>query len=114
MIGILPLDREDLADAKGGRRRAKAAIESGGSYTYEPDEETVFNRLVPQYVKGIIYGAFVEAFACEQASRMGAMDSASKNAGDLISRLTLSYNRARQAAITAEVSEIVAGAAALK
>lgn len=114
MIGILPLDRDSLSDPKSGRRRAKTAIETGGSYTYEPDEETVFNRLVPQYVKGIIYGAFVEAFACEQASRMSAMDSASKNAGDLISRLTLSYNRARQAAITAEVSEIVAGAAALK
>jgi len=114
LISILPLDPVDLADPKTSRRRTRTSADALGSYTYEPDEETVFSRLVPKYVKGVIYGTFVEAFASEQAARMSAMDSASTNAGDLISRLTLSYNRARQAAITAEVSEIVAGAAALR
>ncbi len=69
--------------------------------------------MVPHYLKGVIYGCLVETFASEQAARMSAMDSAVKNAGDMLSRIKLKYNRARQQAITQEVSEIVAGAAAL-
>ncbi|MBU0928957.1 MAG: ATP synthase F1 subunit gamma [Spirochaetes bacterium] len=112
LIGVLPLEREALAAARPISRRARAAKEASGSYSYEPDEESVFARLVPFFVKGVVYGALVEAFASEQSARMSAMDSASRNAGEMIARLTGSYNRARQAAITAEVSEIVAGAAA--
>jgi F-type H+-transporting ATPase subunit gamma len=113
LISVLPLDPDELTESKNARRRNRTAVDALGSYAYEPDEETVLSRLVPKYVKGVIYGTFVEAFASEQAARMSAMDSASTNAGELISQLTLSYNRARQAAITAEVSEIVAGASAL-
>ena len=83
------------------------------SYRYEPDEEGLFDSLVPQYLKGVVYGALVSAFASEQAARMTAMDAASKNAEDMMGRLKLHFNRARQASITSEVSEIVAGAAAL-
>lgn len=103
---LLPLDAERIA--AGGRRQR-----AGESYSYEPDEDRVFDVLVPQYLKGAIYGALVQSFASEQAARMAAMDSASKNAEEMLGRLGLVYNRARQAAITSEVSEIVAGAAAL-
>ena len=84
------------------------------TYRYEPSEEGLFDALVPQYLKGIVYGSLVSAFASEQAARMTAMDAATKNADEMLGRLLLHYNRARQAAITSEVSEIVAGAAALE
>ncbi|HET7839023.1 MAG TPA: ATP synthase F1 subunit gamma [Rectinemataceae bacterium] len=107
MIGLLPLDKEPIL--------AKSRHELDSEmYSYEPSEDAVFDVLVPQYLKGIIYGALVEAFASEQAARMTAMDSASKNAEEMLGHLQLVYNRARQAAITSEVSEIVAGAAALQ
>ncbi len=106
MLTLLPLDPRLLAE--GGRRERE-----GASFRYEPDAEEVFDVLVAQYLKGVVYGALVQAFASEQAARMAAMDSASKNAEDMLARLALVYNRARQAAITGEVSEIVAGAAAL-
>ena len=76
---------------------------------YEPGPREVFDHLVPHYVKGIIYGALVEAFSSEQHARMIAMDNATKSAEDMIGRLSLRYNRARQAEITQEISEIVAG-----
>ncbi len=114
MIVILPLSRDDIAESRAPGGASRNVAIDGGRYSYEPDEETVFSRLVPMYTKGVIYGTLVEAFASEQSARMGAMDSASRNAAEMISRLTLSYNRARQAAITSEVSEIVAGAAAIE
>ena len=77
---------------------------------YEPDSETVFNEIIPEYVSGIIYGALCESVASELAARRTAMDSATKNASQMIDNLNLYYNRARQAAITQEISEIVAGA----
>jgi F-type H+-transporting ATPase subunit gamma len=82
--------------------------------SYEPSPKAVYDVLIPKYVKGIVFGALVEAFASEQSARMTAMDSATKNADDMLQRLNLFYNRARQAAITQEISEIVGGAAALK
>ena len=81
---------------------------------YEPSTGLVFDILVRKYVKGIMYGAYVEAFTSEQNARMTAMDSATANADEMIDKLTLFYNRARQAAITQEISEIVGGAAAIK
>jgi F-type H+-transporting ATPase subunit gamma len=69
----------------------------------------VFNHLVPHFIKGILYGAFVEAFTSEQHARMYAMDNATKNAGEMITNLSLLYNRVRQAHITQEISEIVGG-----
>jgi F-type H+-transporting ATPase subunit gamma len=80
---------------------------------YEPSVEAVFNYLVPKYVETKIYSAIVESAVCEHAARRMAMESATDNARDMISDLTLTYNRTRQAAITSEISEIVGGAEAL-
>ncbi len=82
-------------------------------YIYEPDARTVLDALLTRYIESLVYQAVVENSACEQAARMVAMKSASDNAGNLISELQLIYNKARQAAITQEISEIVGGAAAV-
>ena len=82
-------------------------------YIYEQPPAEVFTRLLPRLVETQIFRALLESIASEQGARMTAMDSASKNAGDLISTLTLNLNRARQAAITREIIEIVSGASAL-
>jgi F-type H+-transporting ATPase subunit gamma len=76
---------------------------------YEPGSEDVFAAIVPEYLGGILYGALCESRAAEQAARRTAMDSASQNADDMIAELSLKYNQARQAAITQEITEIVAG-----
>lgn len=81
---------------------------------YEPSPSEVFDRIVPSYVSGIIFGAVVESYASEQGARRTAMESANDNAKDMIDKLSLSYNRARQAAITQEISEIVSGAGSAK
>ncbi|MGI6727002.1 MAG: ATP synthase F1 subunit gamma [Anaerovoracaceae bacterium] len=80
---------------------------------YEPSVEEVFNYLIPKYVEIVIYSAIVESATCEHAARRIAMESATDNANEMIADLTLTYNRARQAAITREISEIVGGAEAL-
>lgn len=80
---------------------------------YEPSAETVFNYLVPKYVEIMIYGAIVESATCEHAARRMAMENATDNAQSMIAELNLSFNRARQAAITREITEIVSGADAL-
>lgn len=77
---------------------------------YEPSPEAVFNAVVPEYISGIFYGALCQSYASEQAARRTAMDAASKNADEMIEDLSLKYNRARQGAITQEITEIVAGA----
>lgn len=82
-------------------------------YLYEPDAKEVLDNLLTRYIESIVYQGLVENNACEQAARMVAMKSASDNAGNLIKELQLVYNKARQAAITQEISEIVAGAAAV-
>ena len=79
---------------------------------YEPSSEAVYNAIVPEYVGGMMYGALAESVASELGARRTAMDAASKNAGDMIDSLSLKYNRARQGAITQEITEIVAGAEA--
>ena len=76
---------------------------------YEPDSVEVFDAIVPEYLGGILYGALCESRAAEQAARRTAMDSATQNAEDMIADLSLKFNRARQAAITQEITEIVAG-----
>jgi F-type H+-transporting ATPase subunit gamma len=83
-------------------------------FEFLPSEEQVFEALVPLYIKGVLYGCMVEAYASEQGARMAAMDEASKSAEDMLAALQISYNRARQAGITQEMSEIVGGAAALQ
>lgn len=82
-------------------------------YLYEPDAPTALNLLMRRYIEATVFGAVVENASCEQGARMVAMKSATDNAGDMINELKLSYNKARQAAITAEISEIVAGSAAV-
>lgn len=81
---------------------------------FEPNQEEFFELFVPQYVESMIYGGIVEGYASEQAARRTAMENASDNAKEMIDQLTLFYNRARQAAITQEITEIVSGADALQ
>jgi F-type H+-transporting ATPase subunit gamma len=94
---------------------ASATEESGDSseFIFEPDRETLLERLVPMYVEISILRALYESMASELGARMTAMDSATKNASEMIGTLTLKYNQARQAAITTELLEIIAGAEAL-
>jgi F-type H+-transporting ATPase subunit gamma len=82
-------------------------------YEFEPDEETILARLLPQNLSVQIYHALLESAAGEHGARMTAMDNATRNAGDMIKRLTLNYNRARQANITRELIEIISGAEAV-
>lgn len=106
-LKVLPLanlsDANDPADNSAKKRSLT---------TYEPSPEAVFDAIVPEYVSGMLYGAVVESFASEQGARRTAMESASDNAEEMITKLSLSYNRARQAAITQEISEIISGASA--
>ncbi len=81
---------------------------------YEPEAEEALNEIIPKYVNSLIYGALCEAIASENGARMQAMDSASNNAQEMIADLSLKYNRARQASITQELTEIVAGASAIE
>ncbi len=82
-------------------------------YLYEPEPEKLFELLMKRYVESLVYQSVVENIACEQAARMVAMKSATDNAGELINTFKLMYNKARQASITQELSEIVAGAEAV-
>jgi F-type H+-transporting ATPase subunit gamma len=90
-----------------------AANDDGGAVDYEPDEEGILAELLPRNIAIQIFGALLENAASEQGSRMTAMDNATRNAGDMINRLTIQYNRTRQAAITTELVEIISGAEAL-
>ncbi|RIM14862.1 ATP synthase F1 subunit gamma [Staphylococcus chromogenes] len=101
---LLPLSPEDQSLGHGAM----------SSYEFEPDKESILKVLLPQYIESLIYGKILDAKASEHASRMNAMKNASDNATDLIDDLSLQYNRARQAAITQQITEIVGGAAALE
>ena len=101
-LRMLPLVRDENAPARENRCMT----------IYEPNAEEVFASIVPEYLGGILYGALSESRCAEQAARRTAMDSATSNAEEMIADLSLKYNRARQAAITQEITEIVAGAEA--
>ncbi len=90
-----------------------AGSDDGAVVEYEPGEEEILAELLPRYLKTQIFGALLEISASEQGASMTAMDNATRNAGDLINKLTIQYNRSRQAAITTELIEIIAGAEAL-
>jgi len=107
---ILPVART-TDEAEG--ESVSTAVVSSVDYIYEQTPEQIFSTLLPKLVETQIFRAMLESVASEQGSRMTAMDSASKNAGELISTLTLNMNRIRQAAITKEIIEVVSGAAAL-
>ncbi|HSQ95855.1 MAG TPA: F0F1 ATP synthase subunit gamma [Croceibacterium sp.] len=100
-VQIIPVPAPAVADT------STAAVE------YEPDEEEILAELLPRYLKTQIFGALLENQASEQGASMTAMDNATRNAGELIQKLTIQYNRSRQAAITTELIEIIAGAEAL-
>ncbi len=100
---LLPFDLDELIKDIGGLKTEKSELK------YEPSVNEVFRVLLEKYVKGILYGLMIEAFVSEQTSRMTAMDSATRNADKMIKDLNLYYNRARQAAITQEITEIVGG-----
>ncbi|MBW0148071.1 F0F1 ATP synthase subunit gamma [Marinobacter arenosus] len=88
-------------------------IKNQWDYLYEPDARQILDGLLPRFIESQVYQGVVENLACEQAARMIAMKSATDNAGDIIDELQLAYNKARQAAITQEISEIVSGAASV-
>jgi len=96
-----------------GKVEEGKALEHHWDYIYEPDSKEVVDDLLTRYIETLVYQAVVENLACEQSARMVAMKAASDNAGKLIDELKLRYNKARQAAITQEISEIVGGAAAV-
>ena len=101
-LEVLPLTIEPTEAQKAEARQSQIL--------YKPSCEEVFGAIIPEYVAGVVYGAVCESVASELAARRTAMDAATKNAGEMIEHLNLYYNRARQAAITQEITEIVAGA----
>src|SRR6516165_8548353 len=107
---ILPIPEEVLHE---GAEEAEETQKLSGDFLYEPEPEKILERLLPVYVETEVYRALLESAASEQGARMTAMRNASKNAGELIDNLTLAMNRARQAEITQEILEVVAGADAL-
>ena len=107
---LLPLDMEKIQTELSSMGNMKRV---GLHFEFIPSEEEVFNALVPLYIKGIVYGCLIESYASEQSARMTAMDEASKSAQEMLDSLQIVYNRARQAGITQEMSEIIGGSSAL-
>ena len=107
MVKLLPFTASEETEAEGKEANNLTLM------NYEPEPEEVLEHIVPKYINGLIFGALKEAFASENGARMQAMDSATNNAEEMIANLTLAYSRARQSAITQELTEIVAGANAL-
>lgn len=105
MIKLLPMDGSMAADNSGDEEK--------DIMTYEPDEEEALDIIIPKYINSLIYGALMESIASENGARMTAMDNATSNAEEMISDLSLMYNRARQSSITQELTEIIAGANAI-
>ncbi|MBU3804835.1 MAG: ATP synthase F1 subunit gamma [Candidatus Cellulosilyticum pullistercoris] len=106
MLQVLPLQKSRF-DKVSGKRFNETAV-------FNPSPEKVMDKVVPNYIKGLIYGTLVEAFSSEQNARMMAMEAATTSAKEMISDLSLMYNRARQAAITQEITEIASGAKCAK
>jgi F-type H+-transporting ATPase subunit gamma len=107
---LLPIPRSAL---EGEEQKSAYDIALEGDFIYEPEPEEILQRLLPSYLETSVYRALLESAASKHGAQMTAMRNASKNAGELIDRLTLEMNRARQAAITQEILEVVAGADAL-
>ena len=107
---LLPVQVEEKQDKE---KEEKPSIEDLTLMNFEPDAEEALDMIIPNYINSLIYGGLVESVASENGARMQAMDSATSNAEEMISDLSLKYNRARQASITQELTEIVAGASAI-
>lgn len=110
LVKLLPVSREANTEEATAEKTSDDALTL---MNFEPEAEEALDLIIPKYVKSLLYGALVESLASENGARMQAMDSATNNANDMIDHLSLSYNRARQAAITQELTEIVAGASAI-
>ncbi len=111
MIKLLPIDAEDIVSEQ--EEEPESPLDKITLMNYEPEPEEALDAIIPKYVNSLIYGGLVESHASENGARMQAMDSATSNAEDMISDLSLKYNRARQASITQELTEIIAGASAI-
>jgi len=111
-IKLLPISKDEVG--KEGNGKEKTSMDDLTLMNYEPEAEEALNTIIPKYINSLIYGALVESVASENGARMQAMDSATNNAEDMISDLSLKYNRARQGAITQELTEIIAGASAIE
>lgn len=111
LIKILPFSEEDIPAKEEKQQEEKQGPVA--IMNYEPEEEDTLGYIIPLYMNSLIFGALTEAVASENGARMQAMDSATSNAEEMIDTLGLQYNRARQAAITQELTEIVAGASAI-
>ena len=109
---ILPVE-SDLMKKKEEKKEGPVSVDDLTLMNYEPEADEALNLIIPKYVNSLIYGALTTAIASENGARMQAMDSATSNAEDMISDLELKYNRARQGAITQELTEIIAGANAI-
>ena len=105
LVKLLPMSPEDAQSEEDGDERLLM--------NYEPEEEVALDHIIPKYMNSLIYGALMEAVASENGARMTAMDNATNNADEMISDLSLKYNRARQGSITQELTEIIAGANAI-
>lgn len=116
LIKMLPFSEEDVSEMQSDADSAQEAEKKGpvALMNYEPEEEETLGYIIPLYMNSLIFGALVEAVASENGARMQAMDNATNNAEEMIDTLGLQYNRARQAAITQELTEIVAGASAIE
>jgi F-type H+-transporting ATPase subunit gamma len=106
LIKLLPLDADDF-------KQEEPTSEDKLQMNFEPSEEEVLNRIIPKYMTNIIFGGYLASIASENGARMQAMDSATSNADEMISSLSLQYNRARQSSITQELTEIIAGSEAI-
>ena len=111
LIKLLPIDAEDITSEQ--EDDPEDPMDKITLMNYEPEPEEALDAIVPKYVNSLVFGGLVESHASENGARMQAMDSATSNAEDMISDLSLKYNRARQASITQELTEIIAGASAI-
>ena len=110
-LKLLPMDPNLGKEEK--KEPAEDPMDELTLMNFEPEPEEALTLIIPKYINSLIYGALVESLASENGARMQAMDSATNNANDMISNLELTYNRARQGAITQEITEIIAGANAI-
>ena len=111
LIKLLPIDAEDIISEQ--EEEPESPLDKITLMNYEPEPEEALDAIIPKYINSLVFGGLVESHASENGARMQAMDSATSNAEDMISDLSLKYNRARQASITQELTEIIAGASAI-
>ena len=111
LIKLLPIDAEDIVSEK--EEEPQSPLDKITLMNYEPEPEEALDAIIPKYINSLVFGGLVESHASENGARMQAMDSATSNAEEMISDLSLKYNRARQASITQELTEIIAGASAI-